>query len=65
MNLWVTGYRSYELGVFDSKDKKVEVIKYALQKKLLEKLDEGLEWVITGAPVIFKNKDCIKYSPMG
>ncbi len=36
MNLWVTGYRSYELGVFNSKDKKVEVIKYALQRRSLK-----------------------------
>lgn len=58
MNLWVTGYQSYELGVFNSKDKKVEVIKYALQKKILEKIDEGLEWVITGAQMGIEQWTC-------
>lgn len=48
MNIWVTGYRKYELGIFDDKDEKIAVIKYALKKAIMEKLDEGLEWVITG-----------------
>ena len=29
MRLWVTGYRSYELGTFGDKDPKIKVIKYA------------------------------------
>ena len=37
--LWTTGYRAYELGVFDEKDPKVAVIKEVLQKEL---------WLITG-----------------
>lgn len=47
--LFVTGYRDYELGVFDTKDKKVTVIKYALTiyfKNLIE--NQGLKWIITG-----------------
>ena len=47
--LWVSGYRSYELGIFDQKDKKVTVIKYALKRYFLQKLEEGeLDWIIAG-----------------
>ena len=37
--LWTTGYRAYELGVFDEKDPKVAVIKDVLQKQLRYQLD--------------------------
>lgn len=48
--LWVTGYRSYELGIFSNQDKKIEVVKYALKKYLTSLLENGeLDWVITGA----------------
>lgn len=39
--LWVTGYRSYELGVFSDKDPKLTVIKYALSNYLKSLLEEG------------------------
>ena len=29
--LWLTGYRSYELGVFGNEDPKLKVIQYALK----------------------------------
>lgn len=48
MRLWVTGYRSYELGTFGDQDPKIKVIKFALKQVLKAQLDEGLEWVITG-----------------
>ena len=48
MRLWLSGYRSYELGVFNEKDLKVTIIKEALKQSLLAKLDQGLEWLITG-----------------
>ncbi|MCH4008249.1 DUF1273 domain-containing protein [Companilactobacillus sp.] len=48
-NLWVTGYRSYELGVFKPDDPKVEVIKKFLYERLINYAEEGTEWVITGA----------------
>ncbi|WGN88990.1 DUF1273 domain-containing protein [Ligilactobacillus faecis] len=48
MRLWVTGYRSYELGIFKTDDKKIEVIKYALRQLFERKLDEELEWIISG-----------------
>ncbi|MFT9388543.1 MULTISPECIES: DUF1273 domain-containing protein [Leuconostoc] len=46
--LWVTGYRSYEIGTFGDKDPKITVMKYALTQALREQLELGLEWVITG-----------------
>lgn len=48
LRLWVTGYRSYELGVFTNNDPKVKVIKYLLKKHFEQKFNDGLEWVITG-----------------
>ncbi|WP_238375766.1 SLOG family protein, partial [Leuconostoc mesenteroides] len=41
MRLWVTGYRSYELGTFGDKDPKIKVIKYALHQTLKEQVDNG------------------------
>lgn len=48
--LWTTGYRAYELGVFDEKNPKVVVIKDVLQKQLRYQLDSTSEdfWLITG-----------------
>lgn len=48
MRMWVTGYRSYELGIFSSQDPKVKVIKYLLRRYLIQKMNDGLEWIITG-----------------
>lgn len=48
--LWTTGYRAYELSVFDEKNPKVAVIKDVLQKQLRYQLDSTSEdfWLITG-----------------
>ncbi|MDD9139275.1 DUF1273 domain-containing protein [Fructobacillus sp. CRL 2054] len=46
--IWVTGYRSYELGVFKDNDPKVKVIKYALKQRLVEQIEQGMDWLITG-----------------
>ncbi|GAP00541.1 DUF1273 domain-containing protein [Fructobacillus ficulneus] len=46
--IWITGYRTYELGVFKDTDPKVQVLKYAIKKTLMEQIDQGLEWVLTG-----------------
>ena len=46
--LWLTGYRSYELGVFGSQDPKLLVIKDTLKKLLIGKLENGMDWLITG-----------------
>ena len=48
--IWISGYRSYELGTFGDKDPKITVIKYAIKQYLTNLLEEGqLDWVITGA----------------
>lgn len=48
--VWVTGYRAYELNVFDEKDPKVTVIKEVVSKILAEKLNNTTDdfWVLTG-----------------
>lgn len=46
--VWITGYRSYELGVFSGKDAKIKILKFALKRLLKEQLEMGLEWLITG-----------------
>ena len=48
MRLWISGYRSYELGIFKPNDQKIAVIKYCLRQLFERKLDEGLEWIISG-----------------
>lgn len=47
--LWVTGYRSYELNIFNEKDKKLQVIKYTLKKYYRSLLENGeLDWILSG-----------------
>ncbi|MCH4123396.1 MAG: DUF1273 domain-containing protein [Levilactobacillus sp.] len=46
--LWLTGYRSYELGIFGSQDPKLLVIKDTLKKLLANKVENGTDWLITG-----------------
>lgn len=44
----ISGYRSFELGVFQEKDPKIAVIKKVIKMTLQQYLDEGLEWVLIG-----------------
>ncbi|GMA07444.1 UPF0398 protein [Tetragenococcus halophilus subsp. flandriensis] len=46
--LVVTGYRSFELGVFQETDPKIKVIKKVIKTTLEQYLEEGLQWVIVG-----------------
>lgn len=46
--LFVSGYRNFELGIFQDNDKKIKIIKAILRNKLIEYLEQGLEWVIIG-----------------
>lgn len=48
MRLWVTGYRAYELSVFNDKDPKKLVIKHVIKEDLKNRCENGLEWVLTG-----------------
>ncbi|WP_099222229.1 DUF1273 domain-containing protein [Listeria costaricensis] len=42
----VTGYKSFELGIFKKDAEEARFIKEALRRELLTLVDEGLEWVI-------------------
>ncbi|WP_312499766.1 DUF1273 domain-containing protein [Enterococcus sp.] len=44
--LYFTGYRSYELGVFQAKDPKVKVIKKVIKEALVRYIEEGLAWIL-------------------
>lgn len=46
--LWITGYRSYEMGTFGDKDPKILVMKYAIEQLVRQQLENGSEWVLTG-----------------
>ena len=47
--LWITGYRSYELGVFSKHDPKFKVLEYVLKEQLTQFINRGYSWLITGA----------------
>ncbi|MCP3025897.1 SLOG family protein [Halobacillus sp. A5] len=42
----ITGYKPMELGIFKNDDPKINIIKSAVKKKLINLIDEGLQWVI-------------------
>lgn len=42
----ITGYKPHELGIFNDKHPGIPIIKKALENRLRNLLDEGLEWVI-------------------
>lgn len=44
--LAITGYKAFELGIFQKDHPAAAYIKKALKKELLRFLDEGLEWVL-------------------
>ncbi|MBO0468955.1 DUF1273 domain-containing protein [Enterococcus sp. DIV0242_7C1] len=44
--LYVTGYKSFEIGVFQDNDPKIIVIKNVLKREIMGFLDAGLEWVL-------------------
>ncbi|WP_099974787.1 SLOG family protein [Lactobacillus terrae] len=48
-NLWITGYRSYELGIFKDDDLKVKVIKNYFKNRIINYIENGVEWILTGA----------------
>lgn len=48
-NLWVTGYRSYELGIFKDNDPKAKVIQDFFTQSITNYAEDGTEWIITGA----------------
>ena len=42
----ISGYKSFELGIFQQSDKRVEIIKTALKKNIHSLLEEGYEWIL-------------------
>lgn len=46
-NLFVSGYRTYELGVFSEKDAKIDVIKKALKNEITSFIENGVDWILT------------------
>ncbi|HEY4601442.1 MAG TPA: DUF1273 domain-containing protein [Cerasibacillus sp.] len=44
--LAVTGYKPMEMNIFKHDDERIEFIKYALKKRLIQYIEEGLEWVL-------------------
>ncbi|WP_367365797.1 DUF1273 domain-containing protein [Pediococcus parvulus] len=47
--VWVTGYRSYELEIFNDKDPKLLIIQKVIKDALKIRLESGADWLITGA----------------
>ncbi len=46
--LWVTGYRSYELGIFKDDEPKRKVIDSVLKSELTQAIVDGMDWLISG-----------------
>jgi len=42
----ITGYKPFEIGVFGEKDIKLQLIKTVLKKRLIQLMEDGLEWVL-------------------
>lgn len=47
----ITGYKSFEIGVFNDKDIKLQLIKAVLKKRLIQLMEEGLEWVLISGQI--------------
>lgn len=45
-SLLVTGYRAFDVGIFNDKDIKLKVIKAAIREDLVRFLEDGVEWLI-------------------
>ncbi|KRL23407.1 DUF1273 domain-containing protein [Lentilactobacillus kisonensis] len=46
--LWITGYRSYELGIFKDDNPKRKVIDSVLKTELIQAIIDGTDWIISG-----------------
>lgn len=46
----VTGYKSFELGIFKDKDERITIIKKAIKKDLTRLIEDGADWfILTGS----------------
>lgn len=48
-NLYISGYRTFELGIFKEEDPKIAVIKKCLKQEISQFIEEGIEWILTSA----------------
>ncbi len=48
-NLYISGYRTFELGIFKDDDPKIAVIKKCLKQEISLFIEDGIEWIITSA----------------
>lgn len=46
--LYMTGYKSYELGIFEAKSIKLMYLKKYLRYQLIQWIENGIEWFVTG-----------------
>lgn len=46
-NLYISGYRNYELGIFNDQDPKIPYIKKALKNEISQFIENGVDWVLT------------------
>ena len=46
MNVFITGYRHYEMGIFKNDQKEVTVLRAFLRDKIIQLIEEGAEWFI-------------------
>lgn len=44
----ITGYRSFELGIFQAKDPKLSLLYKFIKQSLIEWVENGVEWVVIG-----------------
>ncbi|MGM9923395.1 MAG: DUF1273 domain-containing protein [Bacillus sp. (in: firmicutes)] len=44
--LFITGYKNFELGIFNNSAKEADLIKKVIGKRLIPFIEEGLEWVV-------------------
>ncbi|SKA11359.1 Uncharacterized SPBc2 prophage-derived protein YoqJ [Pilibacter termitis] len=44
--IFISGYRSFELAIFQENDPKLVVIKYALTRRIKDFLEQGVEWFL-------------------
>lgn len=42
----VTGYKTFELGIFSENDERIPYIKEAIRRRLVQLIENGLEWVL-------------------
>lgn len=45
-SILVTGYKAFELGIFNEKDVKLKVIKAAIRRDFLDLIEQGVEWFL-------------------